>query len=302
MSDNESPYAEPAAGEDNPFHPLRMPVQPLAIDLPPMAKAEKARKRLLRAFLWGDTHHPYQDDRAVSIVEQIIRDEQPDVLVHMGDGVDAGDLSLKFKQNPKREYTLQDEINMMRFHLARARMAAPDADFFYLEGNHEQRLLRLLWELEGPAQALTQLTEVQKVLAWPKLLGLDQLRVRWVPMAEQSKTEILPKWILKHGTVVRNKSAYTAAAEWLKYGKSGSSGHTHRLGMFAHRDHNGNHFWVETGCTCALDPEYTTDPDWQQGAVFLTFEPGTGAMAIEPIYIHNGVAVFRDTVYTGATR
>lgn len=298
MIDHDSPYAD-APGDDNPFAPLRMPVPPLAIDIPPPAKRTPSRDRLLRALLWGDTHYPYQDDRAVSIVEQIAKDTQPDVLVHMGDGVDAGDLSLKFKQNPDRESTLQDEINLMRFHLARMRLACPDADFFALEGNHEQRLARLLWELEGPSKALAHLTEIRKVLTWPVLLGLDQLRVRWVPMAEQSKTEILPKWIVKHGTVVRTKSAYTAAAEWMKYGKSGSSGHTHRLGMFAHRDHNGNHFWVETGCTCDLNPEYTTDPDWQQGAVFLAFDPTTGAMAIEPIYIHNGLAVFRDTIYQG---
>jgi hypothetical protein len=146
----------------------------------------------------------------------------------MGDIIDAADLSEKFKKNPARKETLQDEINMARFHLARMRESVPDAKFILLEGNHEERMKRVLWNLEGPARALSLLTNVQKTLSWPALLNLAELDIEFVPYDEQSKHKFLPKFLLKHGNVVRQKSAYTANAEHSKYGMSGASGHTHQ--------------------------------------------------------------------------
>jgi hypothetical protein len=43
----------------------------------------------------------------------------------MGDLIDAADLSEKFKKNPARKETLQDEINMGRAHLAHMRKSVP---------------------------------------------------------------------------------------------------------------------------------------------------------------------------------
>jgi hypothetical protein len=86
-------------------------------------------------------------------------------------------------------------------------------------------------------------------------------------------------------------------AELRKYGKSGSSGHTHRLGVVWHRDSNGSHTWVETGCTCLLDAEYCVDPDWNAGCIFLTFDKETGAVAAEPVFVFNGLGVFRGKTY-----
>lgn len=252
----------------------------------------------ITALLWGDPHFPNQDDLALKVVAAIAKDVQPDMLCFMGDGVDATDLSVKFKKNPARKETLQDEINMCRAHLVQMRVLCPDAQFIYLEGNHEERLTRVLWDMEGPARVLSLLTDVQKVLTWPYLLGLEEMGIEFVPYNKQSKRMFLPKFLLKHGNVVRTKSAYTANAEHTKYGMSGASGHTHRLAQFYHRDHNGNHVWLETGCTCSLEPEYTPDPDWQNGCVVLTLHRDTGAFQAESIYIHKGNAVFRGKEYT----
>lgn len=280
---------------------LELPVRPFMPRLPAPAVNLKGRKTVT-ALLYGDTHFPYHNQPALDVVQGIARDLKPDYLVHMGDLVDAGSLSAKFRQNPLLKTTLQDEINMGRDHLWQMRKILPKAEFVLLEGNHEERLRRVLWNLEGPAMAMALLTKVQRVLTWPVLLDLDGIGVKFVPVDDQTKASFLPRFILKHGTVVRQKSAYTASAEWTKYGKSGASGHTHRLGLFYHRDHNGSHVWVETGCTCSLDPEYTNDPDWQQGCVVLTFDTATGAVQVEPIYIHNGTAMWRGKMYAPPTR
>lgn len=277
---------------------LDVPVRPLAV---PFAKPVKRRKgRMLTALLYGDTHHPFHSQPTLDVVEAIITDSQPDVLVDMGDGVDAGHLSLKFKQDPMRSVNLQNEINMKRIQLAAFRRAAPNAEFHYREGNHEERLKRTMWNQEGPAKALIQLDVVQQVLTWPTLLGLPELHISFTPYDEQTKEPLLPKFIVKHGTVVAQKSGHTALREMDKYGKSGASGHTHRLSVVWHRDHNGQHVWCETGTCALLSPEYTQDPDWQNGCVFLTFDMETGAVQIEPIEIRNGHTIWRGKEYSAS--
>lgn len=274
---------------------LDVPIRPLGVSIPVPAVPKDGETTT--ALLYGDTHFPNHDPQALAIVGQIAVDLKPNILVHMGDLLDCYLLS-RFDKNPERMESLQDEINMARQHLAQMRLLTPDSRFILLEGNHCDRLRRTLWNLEGTAKALTSLTNFRKSLTWPSLLGLDELDITFAPYdGMQSKQKFLPKWILKHGTIVRKFSGYTARGEMEKYGRSGASGHTHRLGAHFHQDHNGNHCWVETGCTCSLNPEYMVDPDWQQGCVVLTFEPKTGAFQAEPIYIHNGLAVWRGRIY-----
>lgn len=269
-------------------------VPKLSISIPQPAPRKIGQS--ITALEWGDTHFPFQDDQVLSVIQAIAEDEQPDFLIHKGDGLDCRLLS-RFDKDPARKENQQDEIDQLRIHLATMRKTCPNSRFVYLEGNHEDRLRRTLWNLEGPAAVLSSLRVVQKAMTWPVLLGLDELRIEFVPYGEQSKRDILPKFITKHGSLVRKSAGATAIAEQAKYNKSGSSGHTHRLAVVHHRDANGAHVWVETGCTCRLDPDYCQDPDWQNGCVFYTFDKETGAVTPEPVEIRNGLGVFRGRTY-----
>lgn len=273
---------------------LEPEVKPLSVKIP--KAAPRSSGNLITALLYGDTHVPHHDPSALAVIQAIAEDTKPDFIVHMGDLLDCYSLS-RFDKNPERKETLQDEIDQAREHLAVMRLASPNSRFIVLEGNHESRLKKILWNLDGPASALNQITAFRKAMTWPSLLGLEELGIEWVPTDEQSKKRFLPKFILKHGTIVRNRSGLTAAAEQAKYNKSGSSGHTHRLGVIWHRDSNGSHVWIETGCCCGLNPDYTADPDWQQGCLFLSFDKETGAVAPEPVFIHRGLGVFRGKTY-----
>jgi transposase-like protein len=278
-----------------PLEVLDRVIKPLAEELPPRVTSTKGRT--IVGLLYGDTHFPYQDDRALAIVGQIAEQLQPDVIVHMGDLLDCYSLS-RFDKDPTRMETIQDEIDMGRAHMAQMRRRSPNSQYILLEGNHPDRLRRVLWKLPGEAAFLHKLTAFRETMTWNYLLGLDDLDIEFVPYGTESRYEFLPKFIVKHGNVVRKHSAMSAKAELEKYNRSGASGHTHRLGMFMHRDHNGNHIWLETGCTCGTDPEYTADPDWQQGCVVMTFDKTTGAFQAEVVYIKDGLAVFRGQVLT----
>lgn len=277
---------------------MDVPVRPLTVTFKKPAKTKKGK--CLTALLYGDTHHGFQCEKTLSVVEAIAKAIQPDVLVDMGDGVDAGHLSDKFRQDPMRTSSLQDEINAKRKQLARYRKACPNARYYYREGNHEERLRRTMWNLEGPAKSLIQLDISQRNLTWPVLLGLEDLHIEFTPYDEQTVAgqEILPKFIVKHGTRISQQSGYTATAELRRYNRSGASGHVHRLGAIWRRDHAGQHVWVETGCCADLrKTPGAKDPDWQNGCVVLTFEKKTGAVQVEMVEIRDGHTLFRGREY-----
>ena len=191
----------------------------------------------------------------------------------------------------------QDDIDTAAQLLADIRAEHPKAACYLLEGNHEERLRRLVWRMNERQLEVVKLRAFQDGITWPNLLGLGADGWMFLPTKGQAKTKILPKLIIKHGTLVRKWSGMTARGEWERYGKSGLSGHTHRLGLFYTNDFNGSHVWAETGCTCRLDPEYMEDPNWQQGCVVVTYVGER--FALEPVYIQNGVAVWRGKEYRG---
>ena len=166
--------------------------------------------------------------------------------------------------------------------------------------NHEDRLRKVIWTLPGTASELARLRAFGEAMTWANLTQCEEVGWRIVPPEAQTKTEILPGIITKHGNVVRKWSAYTARGEWERYGRSGISGHTHRMGQFYTRDFNGNHVWTEGGCTCKLDPEYAPDPNWQQGCVVIEHSADAERFAVHLVYIQDGRAMWRGMDYRAA--
>ncbi len=271
---------------------LTLPPTPFAVPVP-QQPAPAVLRGWTRTLLVGDTHFPHQDDAALACVRAIYAKADCTRLVHMGDLLDCYELS-RFDKDPNRKHNLQHEIDAARTWLHQMAQLNPAAERWLLEGNHEDRLRKTIWNLPGGGSALAKLTTFREAMTWPSLLGLDDIGWRFVPTHEQTRANILPKLILKHGTVVRKWSGMTAKGEWERYGKGGASGHTHRLGKFYHRDHNGSHLWIESGCTCTLQPDYMVDPDWQQGCVVITHTADGERYHVEDIYIQDGVALWRD--------
>lgn len=291
--------ARPGVGRPRDVHDsLALPPRPFAVPVP-KPKAPAVLKGFRRTLVYGDTHVPHHDPAALSVIMGWAKDNGPESILHVGDLLDCYGIS-RFSKDPNRVHGLQDEIDLAREHLHQMAQLCPKADRWLLEGNHEDRLRKVIWDLPGGAAELARLTSFQRAMTWPALLQLPDIGWEFVPTHEQTKTPILPKLITKHGTVVRKWSGFTAKGEWERYGKGGLSGHTHRLGKFYHRDHNGSHMWVETGCTCSLDPEYMLDPDWQQGFVVVTHTADGDRYAVEDVYIESGVAVWRGKVYAAA--
>ena len=284
---------EPAPSKRGSFV-LDVPVRPFAVPLPAVAPSRTGKP--LRAVVYGDAHIPFHDDRALKVLKAVLRDVKPHVVVHIGDLVDAWQIS-RFDKDPSRSDGLQENIDTARAHLCEIAQLAPKATRVWLEGNHEARLTRAIWQMDGAQRELAKLRVFQQTMTWPVLMETERIGWEFIPERDQSKRQILPKIITKHGTIVRKFSGYTARAEWEKYGASGISGHTHRLGHFFHRDHNGTARWLESGCTCLLDPPYGSDFDWCQGFVVLTWNADRRLMDAHTVAIRDGMALFREREY-----
>jgi len=245
-----------------------------------------------------DEHYPFQDDNARHVALQIVRDFDPDLLICGSDGVDFYSIS-SFDKDPKRSFNIQHEINCWQAGMREWISAAPNARKFYIPGNHEDRLRRYLWrhpEMSG----LT-------VLSLHRLLELDFMGIEYEEAIigenyGQSEVEVGPL-VVKHGTVVRKHSAYTARGEMEKEFYSVPvlfTGHTHRGGTHMATTRSGIVRAYECFCLCDTNPAYVNKSNWQQGLVLATIYGTLVQVEAIPFIEVNGVksAVWRDSVYT----
>jgi hypothetical protein len=287
---------EQAYAREHPPSPFELPVQPIVIQPEVPAAREEPTEGPYLAVHYSDTHFPFQDEAALSILYQLVEELRPQLIVDHGDLIDAYPIS-RFEHDPHHRVTLQQELRMAAEHLGTLARLAPQARRILLHGNHEDRVRRLLWDMMSDRRSMEilSLPGVAESLEMPALLGLPSSGWEY----HERKYVLFDKLILKHGTVVRKWSGMSAKEEWLKYGKSGMSGHVHRRGVFEHRDWNGVHAWWELGCMCGVNPVYMEDPDWQQGLAVVTWSEDRRSFGVEEVRIHEGKAYFRGRLYQG---
>ena len=198
----------------------------------------------------NDLQIPFQDKKVLEAVVTFSLFIKPDGLILNGDVVDCYSLS-DFDKNPATEATLNREIRESADLMSKLE---PIPIKWWLGGNHEDRLRRVLWQ--NPKFAA-----IEK-LDFPKLFDLETYGFKWKPYGGIIK---LGSLIVTHGSMVLKHSGWTAREHFMKYGSSVLIGHTHRLGTYYRTNAKGVHAAWENGCLCKLTPEYAQAVDWQQG-------------------------------------
>jgi len=250
-------------------------------------------KPLVRRALWySDSHIPYQDNACLSVVKKIIKYVQPNILINGGDLIDARQATMKFAKDPLWREWLQDDIDQAAAHLSDFGSLVPDARKIYLLGNHEERLERLIAAMTGPHAEIVRLRQFQKHVNWQSIMREAGL-VDWeiYDYGNQYSLDIIPNLLTIHGRKISSQgSAYAAAAELRRLGRSGISGHTHRLGAHYRRSGGVTHVWWEAGCTCLLNPSYMEQPDWQQACLVIDYTKDW--FRVNDIFIEDGFTMF----------
>lgn len=197
---------------------------------PPVRVNATRRKRPDSAsraiLLFGDTHHPFQNDRRLDLAMIAIRELAPERIVFTGDDLDMSQFS-KFEQRPEWAGSTQEGIDRFTTRLARVvaeagRLAIVDV----LQGNHDFRLERELRKYNQELMGLRQAGEPLPAMSLEFLLRCNDLGVNYhsgYPEAEVWPTD---DFFVYHG---RKTSQSSVIALELKNAVDNfAHGHGHR--------------------------------------------------------------------------
>jgi len=245
----------------------------------------------------GDLHGLEHDARAVAVAFMVCRQEQPEVIYCNGDWLDCTSLQKNNRMHPasfasgENPLPFSAEVVFCRMLLERLRADCPDSRIVFVEGNHEQRIGRLL------GSAMPQLYGLVPPLQ--AMLQLDQLGIEFQSARESS---VIGDTIITHGQRCNIHAGRSAMLD--DWGQSVMMGHTHRLKMYSKGFGTGR---VIYGCECGhlrnRGASYTPRlyPDWQQGFGWLT-EHHSGVYQPSLVPIIDGTAVFPGKLYYARQR
>jgi len=171
-----------------------------------------------------DIQYPYHDALMLKKLISVAEDIQPDAILQIGDGIDFPQVS-QWNKGRAGEFaeTLQEHVDGFRSEvLVPLRNACPDADFTWLEGNHDLRISDFVRKYAAPLGVL-------KVLEPDSLFGLDELAVKY----KRGPVRVATNVYAIHGHESGGYSA-TPSAWDLKFTKRYGSdksfvfGHTHQ--------------------------------------------------------------------------
>lgn len=210
-----------------------------------------------RLLVTGDTQVPFHDKDTLAVIDKFALDFEPTCWVDLGDFGDFYAWS-DFDKDPQRitANNFQEELDVGSAILSGRARRHPKARKVLIQGNHEDRLRRFLWRHPH----IAGLRDFDLAKLW-------RVEGEWEILPYKSMVEYA-SLLLEHGDVVRAKAGYTATAMLEKRGQSGICGHTHRMSAVTRRDATATHIYVENGCTCLLNPEYTPYPNWVQGFTY----------------------------------
>jgi len=231
------------------------------------------------AVIIPDLHVPYHDEKAVSLVEQYIKNTKPDALYQIGDFYDFYSIS-RFDKDPKRIDSLQDELDVGYSIWKRFRDAGkPEMEMHYTEGNHEFRLRKYLWRHPG--------INSLRSLKLENATNIKDLGIKFYKNHQEcyiNKVLIATHGAKDDGCKLSQYSGYSAKNTLEKNAINGVSGHSHRLSSHFSRKMGGQLEWHEMGCLCTLNPDYVKKPNWQQGFGRVIYNQKK--FDIKPIKIH----------------
>jgi hypothetical protein len=241
---------------------------------------------------------------------QIVRHEQPDLVVLVGDNADFAEFG-KYRLTPAFARTTQATVDRLAMLCAELRAAAPFARIVWLAGNHEERLPNYLLDNASAAFGLRvgNAPTSWPVMSMPVLCRMDEFSVEYMPGYPASSVWINDRLRVVHG--VRVASGGSTAHKYLGAEKvSVIYGHVHRreYGARTREDRDGSREVMagSPGCLARIDgvvpsTKGGTDldgrpvrrhEDWQQGVAVVRYEVGDGRFSYHNVAIHEGWALW----------
>ena len=196
---------------------------------------------------------------------------QPDVISLVGDIFDLPEFG-KYGVDP-REWDVVGRIKFAHENImAPLREACPNAQFDFIEGNHEARLLR---QLADATPALRAVLADLHGFTVSKLLGLEQFEINYVAKADLAawtkrdfEKELASNYKVYWGTVVCHHFPHAR-----NMGLPGVNGHHHRhevWGMFG--PIYGPYEWHQMGAGHKRSASYCEGEKWHNGFTIINVD------------------------------
>lgn len=263
------------------------------------------------------TLEPLHDPKAVDVALQVIKDQQPDVIILGGDELDLPELS-KYPQDSRHFVdTFQTSIDGLHKLLAQLRADNPNAEIVNLPSNHIERLgkfvMKNAFQLFGVRRA--NMPQEFSSISYPYLLRLDELDIRYDGGYPAHMHPINDRLVTIHGD--KSNARGSTAAQYLSYfERSVMFHHTHRQESLTRTTQLGRYVTAFSfgalvrndgavpSVRSAVDERDRVVPNvmnWQNGIGFVEYREGDYPFQQHPILIdpNDGYEVkFDGKVYT----
>lgn len=208
---------------------------------------------------------------------------QPDIINFGGDIFDLPEFG-KFGVDP-REWDVVGRIKFVHEKIFKPlREACPNAQFDFVEGNHEFRLLR---HMADATPALRAVLSDLHGFTVAKLLGLDEFEINYIAKGDlaafhqkEQKREVEKSYVIYDDALLIHHHPH--ARSW---GLPGWNGHHHHHKVFHERNAlQGGYQWHQLGCGHELRASYAEGEFWTLG--FMVSHINTQTKSVNFEYIN----------------
>ena len=223
--------------------------------------------------VFSDIHAPYHDVASLNEAVNRAKKASPDVVILLGDIMDFHRIS-RYPNDPGT-LSFADEIRVGVELLEYMRRSFPNAEFHYIEGNHEVRLAHYIQRNAAELQGLNSLD-----LAF--LLELDRFEIGFLQMGFIHCGDMT----FLHGHEIPGIGGVNPSRKlFTKMKKSAMCGHLHRPESFYTRDGAGKMLQCHVvGHLGDPHPAYWMRNEWQHGYAMVDVSKG-GVVRVDNVIL-----------------
>lgn len=222
----------------------------------------KNTARIKTNLVFSDTHDVLIDPFYRRVLIETCAKINPDRVIMNGDLFDLAEFG-KYGIDP-RKWDVVGRIKAVHSLIEALREAAPYAEFWFLEGNHEFRLVRHLMDQTPAMRAV-----LSDLHGWDvkSLLGLDKYEINYVSKADLRASRVgeINKEVGKSYHLFDD--CYLVGHYRMNLGFDGTNGHDHKFMAWPVRKINGGAgTWMQLGCGHVIDADYcNAETIWNLG-------------------------------------
>ncbi len=213
----------------------------------------------------SDFHIPFEDKWAVEKFFEEVKKEKPQTIIIGGDLVDFSTISVHIHHPDDLASIQYEKFRVIDFLKDLRKKAGKKATIYWLEGNHEQRLIKYIMRNAPELAALKELT-IDNIFE----LYRKDINVIYV---ESDVVLKIDDWVFRHGHEIGYGSSVpgnNARRGIYNFGTNYIQGHIHRGNIIHIRQFDKVLTGVENPCMCEINPKYVNGfSGWHQGWTLL---------------------------------